>query len=146
MQKFKHSISKLINSMAQRESNNAVLHDRIIEEVIKVLNQVDFDIYTNPNQQRNSGIGDHYPDIILTAKGTKTVKFILEVETSDSITLNEAETQWKKYSTDIDATFYLIVPESSEYKANELCKQIGINVRFAIFSININGAITFNFK
>jgi hypothetical protein len=132
--------------MAQRDSNNASLHDRVIEEVIHVLNPKDYDIYTNPGSQKNAGINDNYPDVIMTEKGNKTVKFIIEVETIDSINLNEAETQWKKFATEINCTFYLLVPDSSLNRANDLCKQVGVNVRFAQYSLNNNGVITFNFN
>ena len=77
--------------MTIREGYSAKLHDKVIAEAVKILNQEKFDIYTNPSQEKNAGINDNYPDIILTEKGTNTVKFIIEVETTDSITENEAE-------------------------------------------------------
>ena len=117
--------------MTIREGYSALLHDKVIAEAVKILNQEQFDIYTNPNLEKNAGINDNYPDIILTEKGTNTVKFIIEVETTDSINQNEAENQWKKYATEINCTFYLLVPNNSINKANELCKKLGINVRFA---------------
>lgn len=128
--------------MTIRERHSATLHDKVIAEAVKILNQEQFDIYTNPSQEKNAGINDNYPDIILTEKGTNTVKFIIEVETIDSITENEAENQWKKFATEIKSTFYLLVPVNSLNKANELCKKLGINVRFAQYtetaeSINI---------
>jgi len=128
--------------MTIREGYTAKLHDKVIAEAVKILSQEHFDIYTNPNKEKNAGINDNYPDIILTEKGTNTVKFIIEVETVDSITENEAENQWKKFATEIKSTFYLLVPANSINKANELCKKLGINVRFAQYtetaeSINI---------
>lgn len=53
----------------------------MITEIIGHLNQKSFDIYTNPGEQKNAGIKDNYPDVILTEKGTTTVKFIMEIET-----------------------------------------------------------------
>ena len=120
--------------MTIREGYSAQLHDKVITEAVKILDQERFDIYTNPNQEKNASINDNYPDIILTEKGTTTVKFIIEVETSDSINQNEAENQWKKYATEINCTFYLLVPTNSLNKANELCKILGINVRFARYT------------
>lgn len=130
--------------MANRENQD--FHDFVITEAVKALNQNDYDIYINPNQQKNAGINDNYPDIVMTEKGGKTVKFIIEVETDDSINLNEAETQWKKYANEIKATFYLLVPESSAFKAKELCHKVGVNVRFATYSREANAILTFNFK
>ena len=121
-------------------------HDRIISEIAKVLDQKKFDIYTNPGQEKNAGIGDNFPDVIVVEKGTKTVRFILEIETEKSITLNEANSQWKKYSNEINATFYLVVPKNLLIKATQISQQVGINVRFATYSIDGNNVVKFKFK
>lgn len=131
--------------MTIRDNSNTLLHDRVISEAVKILDQEKYDIYTNPGQEKNAGINDNYPDIIMTEKGTTTVKFILEVETSDSITQYEAENQWKKYATEINSTFYLLVPVNAENKANELCKKLGVNVRFAQYTVDSNNNITIKF-
>lgn len=132
--------------MTIRENSSALLHDKVIAEAVNILNLSQFDIYTNPGQEKNAGINDNYPDIIMTEKGTNTVKFIIEVETADSITQDEAVSQWKKYATEIDSTFYLLVPTSSLSKANELCKKNGVNVRFAYYSIDYKGIIDIKFE
>ncbi len=122
--------------MAQRANETASLHDRVVREIKNSLNQQDFDIYINPGSEKNAGIAGNYPDVIMTGKGEKTAKFILEVETLDSITKDEAEVQWKKYATEIKATFYLVVPEVSINKATQLCQQVGINTRFVTYTVN----------
>lgn len=132
--------------MANRTIETTNLHDRVVREIKNVLNQRDFDIYLNPGQEKNAGIGGNYPDVIMTPKSEKTARFILEVETNDSVTKNEAEGQWKKYANEINATFYLVVPEASAFKARELCKQAGVNARFATYDIDTTGNITFNFN
>ena len=128
-----------------RDISDATSHDRVITEIKNVLNQKDFDIYTNPGQEKNAGIGDNYPDVIMTAKGTTKVRFVLEIETDASVTWEEAITQWKKYSQEINATFYLVVPQQLLSKAVTLCQQAGINVRFITYTINFSNDITFNF-
>ena len=132
--------------MAQRESNMAGLHDRVVREIGNVLNQRDYDIHINPGQEKNAGIGDNYPDVVMAVKGTRQVKFILEVETSDSVTKEEAEGQWRKYANEINATFYIVVPESSAFKAKQLCQQAGVNARFATYDVDMTGKISFRFK
>lgn len=132
--------------MANRSTETTGLHDRVIREIRQVLNQRDFDIYINPGQEKNAGIAGNYPDVIMTEKSTPNVKFILEVETLDSITKEEANSQWKKYSTEIKATFYIVVPEAGIQKAKDLCQQIGVNARFATFACNEYGNLSFNFK
>ncbi|MDR0954247.1 MAG: hypothetical protein LBM20_02545 [Rikenellaceae bacterium] len=131
--------------MAQRDFTNAALHDRVIDAAIKRLNRVEFDIYTNPGTKKNAGILENYPDIIMTKKGTNEVAFIIEVETADSINPSEAEGQWKKYASEIDASFYLLVPEASLKKASDLCIQLGISVRFASYSVDNFNNISIKF-
>lgn len=132
--------------MAQRKIENKLLHDRVVEEIKDNLNQKDYDIYINPGSEKNASVAGNYPDVIMTKKGETTVQFIMEVETSDSITKTEAEDQWKKYATEIKATFYLIVPEASRSRAIQLCQQVGVNARFATYVVNqFDGRISFNF-
>lgn len=128
--------------MANRLYNNQNLHDNVINSARRFLNDKDFDIYTNPNSQKNAGIGQLYPDIILTEKGKQTVKFFIEVETADSINLAEATNQWKKYANGIRASFYLLVPSQLKIKANNLCKQVGISVRFGTYDIDYLGNVS----
>ena len=129
-----------------RDSTDANVHDKVISEIRNVLNQKDFDIYTNPGQEKNAGIGNNYPDVIMTAKGTTKVRFILEIETDASVTWEEAINQWKKYSNEINATFYLVVPQQLLSKAGTLGQQAGINVRYITYTINYLNNITFNFN
>ena len=132
--------------MAQRTTESTNLHDRVIREIRYVLNQKEYDIHLNPVQEKNAGIAGNYPDVIMTIKGTPNVKFILEVETADSITKEEAEGQWKKYANEIKATFYIVVPEAFAFRAKQLCQQAGVNARFATFAINDLGKLTFKFN
>lgn len=135
--------NKIVINLMQM--NMAVNHDRVISELIPKLNQEKFDIYTNPNQEKNAGIGDNYPDIIMTEKDGRTVKFILEVETVDSVTSEESVKQWKKYFTEISATFYLVVPVTLLNKAKELCQKEDINARYTTY-FEKNGELIFDFQ
>lgn len=128
--------------MADRLQSSQNLHDKVISAALNYLNKNDFDIYTNPNGNHNVGIGNNYPDIILTKKGTNTVSFIIEVETADSITSNEATNQWKKYASEITSSFYLLVPITHKNLASDFCRQVGISVRFATFTSDNYGNIT----
>ena len=132
--------------MANRTIETTGLHDKVVREIKKFLNQRDFDIYLNPGQEKNAGIGDNYPDVVMATKGTRQVKFILEIETTDSVTKEEVEGQWKKYADEINATFYIVVPESSAFKAKQLCQQAGVNARFATYNVDLTGKISFCFK
>lgn len=127
--------------MANRDFQLQSIHDRVVSTVRNYLNQKDYDIYENPNGYTNARIGDHYPDIIMTAKGTFTADFIIEVETGDSITLAEATYQWKKYAA-INASFYILVPFSYKNIANDLCRQVGIAARLGTYQQDAFGNIS----
>ncbi len=128
--------------MGNRLPINQNLHDKVINFAARKLDDKNYDIYTNPNIEKNAGIGSFYPDIILTEKGKSTVKFIIEVETIDSLNIIEATNQWKKYSTEIKCSFYLLVPYNFKNLAISLCKQIGISARFGTYKTDAYGNIT----
>lgn len=121
------------------------LHDKVVQNIVSHLNTITYDVYTNPGQEKNAGIGDNYPDVILTEKNGTTVKFIMEVETTDSVSKEEAVRQWKKYVSEINATFYLVVPIGSLKKAKDLCQREGINSRFATYTIE-GDTLNFDFQ
>ena len=129
-------------AMAYRAPQNAALHDRVIQAAASRLDSTNYDVYTNPGSYKNISIGDNYPDIVLTRKGELTVQFIIEVETADSITQAEASQQWRKYATEIKASFYILVPLHSKQLAVTLCKQIGISARFGTYSLDHYGNVT----
>lgn len=121
------------------------IHDKVVRDIVSHLNTVTYDVYINPGQEKNAGIGDNYPDVILTEKNSTTVKFIMEVETVESVSQEEATRQWKKYVSEINATFYLVVPALSLKKAKDLCQREGINARFTTYSVD-GDAITYDFQ
>lgn len=122
------------------------LHDVVIQQIVSHLNQRDYDVYTNPGQEKNAGINNNYPDVVMTEKNGLTVKFILEIETAESVTEIEAEQQWKKYADEIKASFYIVVPDGMVAKAKELCVKYNVNARFASYSVGQNSVISFNFN
>jgi hypothetical protein len=128
--------------MANRLPNNESLHDRVIQAAVNRLDNVNYDIYTNPGRIQRNGIGENYPDIILTKKGQRTVEFIIEVETADSVNISEATNQWKKYANEIKASFYILVPFDKKNLAISLCKQIGISARFGTYQTDFLGNVT----
>lgn len=121
------------------------IHDKVVRDIVSQLNTETYAVYINPGQEKNAGIGDNYPDVILTKKNESIVRFIMEVETVDSVSTDEAIRQWKKYTEEISATFYLVVPLTSLKKAKELCQQKGINARFVTYSVSGN-VITYDFQ
>lgn len=129
--------------MANRNYISQNEHDNVIQTAYNNLDKINHKVYINPNQQKNTSINGNYPDIIITPLNDNTVKFIIEVETAESI--NNAEVhQWKTYSQ-LSGTFYLLVPFSSKNLAEMLCRQNGIKVRFGTYRIQ-NGRYIINYE
>ncbi len=128
--------------MSTRDQINQSIHDKVIDTASNEFDSKNFDIYKNPGQQKNAKIGNNYPDIIITKKDELTIQFIIEVETKDSVNLDEAKNQWEKYANEINASFYILVPLSSKKLAINLCKQVGISVRFGTYQVDFSGNIT----
>jgi hypothetical protein len=127
--------------MATRNFDSQRLHDKVIQAAAAQFDKTLHDIFTNENSQKNAWIGSHFPDIIITKKGTMTPEFIIEVETQDSVNIIEASDQWKKYATEISASFYLLIPLISKNEAINLCKQVGISVRFGTYTTDNFGNV-----
>ena len=126
--------------MTNRMFDTQSEHDNVIKYAFTTLDKTSHDVYTNPGSQKNTSVNGFYPDIIITDKGEARVKFILEVETEDSITQNEI-TQWRDYLK-LGGIFYLVVPKKSRQKAELLCRQNNLKARFATYSKDVFGNIT----
>lgn len=120
--------------MDYRDRNDRITHDDIIEIAYQQLDKVKHDVYKNPGSKKNAGIGDNYPDIIITDKGSTTVRFIIEVETAESLNDDEVK-QWQKYAAEINASFFILVPLSSKANVLQLIKTKNINARIGTYSV-----------
>lgn len=119
--------------MASRQFLGQSEHDAVIQAAFNNLDKTNHRVYTNPNQQKNTHINGQYPDIIITPVNENTVKFVIEVETADSVNTNEA-VQWRTYSQ-LGGTFYLLVPLQSKTLAQLICRQNNIKARFGTYSV-----------
>ncbi len=129
--------------MAVRNYQNQNEHDNVIRNAYDNLDKINHSVYINPNQQKNTNINGNYPDIIITLKGNNNVKFIIEVETADSVNSSEVQ-QWRTYSQ-LGGIFYLLVPASSKSLAELLCRQNGVKARFGTYTIQ-NGRYIINYE
>lgn len=128
--------------MATRDTNKQDLHDRVIYYAEQRLDKSNHEVYINPGLDKNAGVGNLYPDIIITRRATTTIEFIIEVETAESINIREAKQQWTRYSKEINATFYLLVPYSNRAQTINLCKLIGISARIGTYQTDAIGHVT----
>lgn len=132
--------------MAYRNYQTQNIHDQVIQVAANNLGRTgNYRVYTNPGTQHNTRIGELYPDIILTPPTSNNVQFVIEVETADSVTANEALAQWRAYSA-IGGTFYLLVPQTSRILAGNICRQYGIQAKFATWTINYKNQLIINYE
>ena len=130
--------------MTQRRNELQILHDKVIEIAASNFKKL-YKVYTNPNTLKNTKVGNLYPDLILTPLDSNSVSFIIEVETSDSVTAHEAFNQWADYSK-IGGTFYLLVPSESRSLAETLCKKFLIQAKFATYRVDANNHLQINYE
>lgn len=123
------------NLMATRNPLSQNQHDRVIQTAYSNLDKKKHDVYVNLGQQKLTSVSGQYPDIIITEKNDNNVKWIIEVETEDSITQSEAAGQWLEYSK-LGGTFYLLVPKSGRNLAEKICIQNSIKARFGTYFID----------
>ena len=130
--------------MTQRKIEIQNFHDKVIEIAAGYLKKL-YRVYTNPGSIKNTKVGQHYPDIILTPLDSNSISFIIEVETSDSVTAHEAFNQWADYSK-IGGTFYLLIPRDSRSLAETLCKKFLIRAKFATYWVDNNNHLQINYE
>lgn len=116
-----------------RHKDYQSIHDSVIQTAYNNLDKIKHDVYINPGTSKNTNVSGLFPDIIITNKGEKNVKFIIEVETQDSINQNEVQ-QWTDYSK-LGGQFYLLVPKSMKDTAELLCRQNNIKARVGIYYV-----------
>lgn len=119
--------------MADRLIDYQNIHDNVIQVAFDSLDKTTHDVYINPGTRKITSVDGMYPDIIITNKGETGVKFIIEVETQDSVNQNEVS-QWLDYSK-LGGSFYLLVPKNMKETAEILCMQNSIKARFGVYFV-----------
>jgi len=114
----------------KRSDENQIIHDKVIEHIAKD-RFPDSDIFTNPGSTTQYRVDSYFPDIVVCEKGTTELIAIAEVETADTVTVDEVRNQWRPYSKYLQAGifFYLYVPKECCDKAKELCQKNKIKVK-----------------
>jgi len=115
------------------------LHDRVIQAVATV--QTEYDAHCNPGQEHNVSVEidgqDVYPDLVLCQRGTMTVAHLVEIETGESVTDNEAA-QWAQYARG-PGQFWLLVPSEQLATAQAICRRRGIAAEFGRWWVGLQG-------
>ncbi len=119
--------------MGGRTESRQDIHDRVVKACGRGwrnnLDEATHQVHTNPGQEKNqSANSDNYPDVVVTRRGTGTVAYVDEVETSESVTESEAKDQWVRYGK-LGVPFDLTVERGSEGAADRLIQKHKVKVR-----------------
>lgn len=106
------------------------LHDAVVQAVAK--SSTGHIAHQNPGREHNYaiqiGAKTLYPDVVLIGINSNKIEFLVEVETSDSVT--EAESaQWAWYAKG-PGGLCLLVPTESLAAAQAICRRKGISAGF----------------
>jgi hypothetical protein len=118
--------------MGQRQPDEQIEHDLVIQAAIdQFAASAKYTVLGNPGNERNAGVGHQYPDIVVTEKGTNRVKFILEVETSNSLDSSEV-TQWRTYAG-LGPPLYIIAPHLALPAVERMCASAAIKCHYGYY-------------
>jgi hypothetical protein len=110
--------------------------EKIYEEVFNKLFsslKTDYnDKFFNTELKKEYAIGNYYPDIILTKKGTSEVNFIIEITAPKQANLDYIMTVVKPIS-ELGGTFYLLVPKSEKNHIEKICRENQIHPRYGVY-------------
>lgn len=112
--------------MAKRSSDFQSDHDNAIRAAGQIYEQKGKHAWINPNGEKNKSWSGRYIDVIAVESPQANQAWVIEVETEDSVSDSEAETQWKDYSQAYKH-WHLAVPVDSKEDANNLLNEHGIS-------------------
>ena len=115
----------IIEAMAARTEEEQTEHDLVIEAAVEQFaNSAKFRLQANPGTEMNVAVGHQYPDIVVTQKGSSKVRFVIEVETTDTVGDQELN-HWRTLAG-LGPPLYMITPYAATPDAERLCLTAGI--------------------
>jgi hypothetical protein len=110
--------------MFDMNSHEKAEHDMVVATRVGQLGLI-YEANANINGRNMTGVDELYPDIIVIDKNREII-FIEEIETESTITENQRDVKWKRYSN-LECSFNLIVPESQVLRAQHLINGLFLN-------------------
>ena len=110
--------------MFNMNSHEQAEHDLVVAARVEQLGLI-YEVKANINGRNMTGVDGLYPDIIVIDKNGEII-YIEEIETESTITENQMDVKWKRYSN-LKCSFNLIVPESKLVKARHLINGLFFN-------------------
>jgi hypothetical protein len=115
----------IIMSMAARTEEEQTEHDLVIEAAVEQFsNSAKYRLQANPGTEMNVAVGRQYPDIVVTEKGSSKVRFLIEVETTDTVGDQELG-HWRALAG-LGPPLYMLTPYAATADAERLCLTAGI--------------------
>jgi hypothetical protein len=116
--------------VAERDEKNQQEHDTLLEMISRKIKIPTWTLVTNPGAQQNAGVpypaaagqALAYPDIVVHEKFTRKLAAVGEVETADSVTAAEADSEWALF-TSLAPKFFLYVPAETASEARDLLRR-----------------------
>ena len=118
--------------MAVRQDEEQFEHDLVIQAAAEQFaGSARYLIHTNPGNEKKVAVGHQHPDIIVTEKGSANIKFVIEVETANSVASEEVN-HWRALSV-LGPPLYLVTPYRVMPVAQRLCGGAGVNCHYGYY-------------
>jgi hypothetical protein len=118
--------------MSQRPAEEQFEHDLVVQAAAaQFAGSAKYVIHANPGNEKNAAVGHQHPDIIVTERGSTRVRFIIEVETTNSVEAQEVN-HWRTLAG-LGPPMYLVTPHLAMPAAQRLCAAAGIKCHFGYY-------------
>jgi len=118
--------------MASRTPEEQTQHDLAIEAAVEQFaSSAKYLLHANPGTDKNVAVGHQYPDIVVTDRGSSKVRFVMEVETTDTVGDQELN-HWRQLAS-LGPSLYLLTPYAVTADAERLCAVAGIKCHHAYY-------------
>jgi len=94
-------------------------HDSAVRAAKQIYEQNDKHAWINPGSEKNKSWAGKYIDVIAVEDRKSDKAWVTEIETADSVSSSEAESQWRDYDQAFE-NWYLAVPEGAVQEAKQL--------------------------
>ncbi len=111
--------------MATRDKQRQSEHDAAVYAAGEIYRDHGWHVVINLGDERNQDWNGRYIDVIAAPNLQPDKAWVTEIETSDSVTDNEARSQWQDYDS-VFESWALAVPEGLAAEAERLLRQYTI--------------------
>ncbi len=127
--------------MAIRSKLEQSEHDLVVGQSADTYRSTGRTAYSNPGTNQNRDIDGLYPDVLATERDG--VAAVEEIETENTVTEDECESQWKPYS-ELACLFKLVVPLGRMGLAKEYIQYSQLSVVLQGYEIVANKVIFYD--